>query len=155
MYILSIDHGTSGIKCGIFDGKAQAVDFEFERTETLYLEDGGIEQDPQTWWDAIVKTASALTKRNPEIAKEIKAVSVSSTFSTTVAVNHDGEPICNALTWMDSRGEVAVKELMSGAVNVLGYSVGNLMAFLPKTGGAPTLSGKDDIAHVLFWKKNH
>ncbi|MEZ4549640.1 MAG: hypothetical protein R2874_03930 [Desulfobacterales bacterium] len=58
----------------------------------------------------------------------------------------------NALTWMDSRGAPYVKKLMNGFPSVDGYGIFRIMRWLPKTGGGPTLSGKDDIAHVLFIK---
>jgi xylulokinase len=34
----------------------------------------------------------------------------------------------------------------------MGYSLTTLLRFGPRCGGAPTLSGKDSIAHVLFWQ---
>ena len=52
-YILAIDHGTSGVKAAIVSTHGRIVDFEFEGTPTHFLADGGVEQDPQDWWNAL------------------------------------------------------------------------------------------------------
>lgn len=57
-----------------------------------------------------------------------------------------------ALTWMDSRGAPYVKKIVGGFPSIDGYGIFRIMRWIPKTGGGPTLSGKDDIAHVLLIK---
>jgi len=57
-----------------------------------------------------------------------------------------------SLTWMDSRGAPYVKKIVSGFPSVVGYNVFTMLPWIMKTGGGPSLSGKDDIAHVLLWK---
>lgn len=151
-YILAIDHGTSGIKAAIVSVNGEIVDHAFEKTPIAFLAGGGAEQDPEDWWRALVAAAARLVGRNPDCSKAIICVAVSSTFSTTVAVNRKGRPLLNALTWMDSRGAAEVRKLVSGFPGINGYSLATLAKWVPKTGGAPTLSGKDDIAHVLFIK---
>jgi len=153
--ILAIDHGTSGIKAAIVSVLGQVIDFEFEKTPIHFLPDGGAEQDPEDWWNALIKTASLLIARNSGIKEHILAMAVSSTFSTTVCVDRQGKHIGNAITWMDSRGAPYVKRLVSGFPSIEGYGLSMILKWLPKTGGGPTLSGKDDIAHVLFIKNEH
>jgi len=97
-------------------------------------------------------TARRLLARGTVRKQDIVAVSVSSTFSTTVAVDERGRQVCNALTWLDSRGAPHVRRLMKGFPSFQGYGLAKVMKWLPKTAGGPTLSGKDDIAHVLYWK---
>jgi len=150
--ILAIDHGTSGIKAAIVTAHGEVIDFEFEKTSTLYLEDGGVEQNPNEWWDAIGKAAKRLLESNITARSKIAAICCSSTFSSTVAVDAQGRPVMNSLTWMDSRSSKVMKRLMRGAINIQGYSISNLINWIPKTGGAPALSGKDDIGHTLYIK---
>jgi xylulokinase len=131
------------------------VDYTYEKTSIRFLPGGGAEQDPHEWWDALVNASSRLIGNHTINAGDIAAVSVSSTFSTTVAVDENGHPLMNALTWMDSRGASHVKELMAGFPSIEGYGLFKILKFLPKTGGGPTLSGKDDIAHVLLVKNDY
>jgi xylulokinase len=151
-YILAIDHGTSGIKAAIVSIHGQVLDYEYEKTAIEFLPGGGAEQDPDEWWQALLKTCTRLIANEMVNPKNIVAIAVSSTFSTTVAVDENGDHLMNALTWMDSRGAPYVKKIVSGFPSVDGYGIFRIMKWIPKTGGGPTLSGKDDIAHVLLIK---
>ena len=151
-FILAIDHGTTGAKVALFHTRGEALGFEFEPTPMVFLPDGGAEQDPGEWWRAIVQATRRLLARNLAPAAEIAAVACSSTFASTVAVDSAGKPLMNSLTWMDSRGAPYVKERMEGLLNIMGYSLSNILSFIPRAGGAPALSGKDDAGHILFWK---
>ena len=151
-YVLAIDHGTSGIKTAIVSVYGEVMDFEFEKTPIYFLPGGGAEQDPADWWNAVLDTSEKVVKRGSVQAEEIVAVCVSSTFSSTVAVDREGTHLMNSLTWMDSRGAPYVKSVMKGLPSFEGYGILNLLRWIPKTAGCPTLSGKDDIAHVLLTK---
>ncbi len=151
-YILAIDHGTSGIKAAIVSSRGKVMDFEFEETPILFLPGGGAEQDPHDWWRALINTSKKLVGKSAVAPEAITAVCVSSTFSTTVAVDAAGVPLMNAVTWMDYRGAEYVERFMKGFPSVCGYNLFKILRWLPKTGGGPTLSGKDDIAHVLLIK---
>lgn len=151
-HVLAIDHGTSGIKAAIVSARGVVVDSDFEATPMHFTEGGGAEQDPEDWWNALLKTSRRLTDRNPGLAGQIAALCVSSTFSTTVAVDRSGAHLGNALTWMDSRGAPYVRRLMRGFPRLLGYNLPKTWTWISRTAGAPSLSGKDDAAHVLFWK---
>jgi len=120
-YVLAIDHGTSGVKSAIVSVYGEVLDFEYEYTPVHFLPRGGAEQDPMDWWNALVKTSSRLVKKNVVDKADIVAVAVSSTMSSTVAVDTRGEPLMNSLTWMDSRGAPYVKNLVRGFPSVLGY----------------------------------
>jgi xylulokinase len=67
-----------------------------------------------------------------------------------VAVGADGSPLMRSIIWMDSRGNKAIRKVAGGAVNVLGYDPRKILRWVQVTGGAPGLSGKDPVAHILF-----
>ncbi len=151
-FILAIDHGTTGAKTALFSTRGEALGFEFEATPIHLFEGGGAEQDPEDWWRAIVQTTRRLLERKLAPVEDIIAVACSSTFASTVAVDSAGKPLMNSLTWMDSRGAAEVKKRMEGFPNLQGYSISNILKWIPRAGGAPALSGKDDAGHILFWK---
>ena len=103
-YILAVDHGSTGLKTSLFSVSGKSIDFEFEPTPITILPEGGAEQDPEEWWQATIKTCRRLVEKKSVPAEDIVAIGVSSTFSSTVAVDKKGEPLMNALTWADSRG---------------------------------------------------
>jgi len=151
-YILAVDHGTSGIKTAIISVFGRVVDFEFEKADLYFLPGGGVEQDPDQWWRAVIATSARLMKKGTVNKQDIVAVSVSSTFSSTVAVDRTGNALMKAITWMDTRGGPYIKKAMAGFPSFDGYGIVKALKMVSKTGGAPTLSGKDDIGHVLLVK---
>ncbi len=152
-YILAIDHGTSGCKVALVSIHGRVVDFESEPTPIHFLPGGGAEQDPEDWWNAFLRAAKRLLKRRRGLARGIDAVSVSSTFSSTVAVDREGRHLMRSLTWMDSRGAPYVAAMMGGFPSVMGYNLWKLYRWIRLTGGGPALSGKDDIAHVILTRE--
>ncbi|MEW6442254.1 MAG: FGGY-family carbohydrate kinase [bacterium] len=151
-YVLAVDHGTTGVKTSIVSDRGEVTDTDFRATPMRFLPGGGAEQDAEDWWNALLATCKRLVQRGSVPAREIAAVCVSSTFSSTVAVDRHGDALGPSLTWMDSRGAPYVTALMKGFPGIQGYGVSKLLDWIPKTAGCPSLTGKDDIAHVLLWK---
>jgi xylulokinase len=151
-YILAIDLGTSGPKVALVSMRGEVVASAFEETPLLLFPNGGAEQRPDDWWNAVVKAARKVIGQNLVPLESIVAVNCASLYSTTVAVGRDGRPLMNAINWMDTRGEPHVRKITDGFIKVAGYGVDKLMAWLPLTGGIPTHSGKDSIAHILYLK---
>jgi xylulokinase len=149
-YILAVDHGTSGVKTSLVSTRGETVGSEFEKTPICFSKGGGAEQDPQDWWDGLINTCRKLVEKGLVPARDIIAVCCSSTFSSTVAVGEDGKHLMNSLTWMDSRGAPYIKNKIGGFPSVMGYNVFLMLPWIIKTAGGPQLSGKDDIAHMLF-----
>lgn len=151
-YILALDHGTSGCKVALVDIFGEVIDADNQATPIHFFGEGGAEQSTDDWWKAFVQATRNLLSRHPEKTRHIQAVGVSSTFSTTVAVDKNGKALMNAITWMDSRGAPYIKDIAGGFPKVQGYGLARMLRWIHLTGGGPSLSGKDDIAHALLIK---
>ena len=151
-YILTIDLGTSGPKVALVSTRGEVVACEFEATPCLLLPNGGAEQRPDDWWRAIKTATARLLAQNWVPIGEIAALACTTQWSGTVAVDREGQALKNAIIWMDSRGAPYVKEITDGLVKIQGYAILKLITWLRLTGGAPTHSGKDPIAHILYLK---
>ncbi|MFQ5676336.1 MAG: FGGY-family carbohydrate kinase [bacterium] len=151
-YILAIDLGTSGPKVALVSTEGKIVDHEVEKTGLLVFEDGGVEQNPDDWWNAIIRATRQLLKRGLVSKQDIAAISCTTQWSGTVAVDRRGQPLMNAISWMDSRGAPEVQRICKGIVNIEGYGLLKLKRWLRLTGGVPGLSGKDPVGHILFIK---
>jgi xylulokinase len=150
--LLAIDLGTSGPKVGLASVAGQVLAAEIETMPLTLLPNGGAEQNPDDWWNAIVTATRRLLAHRIVPLDDIVGVSVTSMYSSTVAVDADGRPLMDAILWMDTRGARYVKAITEGLINFQGYGVDKLLRWLPRTGGLPTHSGKDSIAHILFLK---
>ncbi|GMQ94162.1 MAG: FGGY-family carbohydrate kinase [Acidimicrobiia bacterium] len=148
-FVLAIDLGTSGPKVALVSSRGEIMGKATEPVPLLLDGSGGAEQDPQAWWDAIVTATRAAIDSSPGI--DVAAVSVTSQWSGTVAVDGNGEPIGNAIIWMDSRGAPYLHDLTgSGPVRFEGFGPLRVRRWISTTGGAPSGSGKDPIAHILY-----
>lgn len=132
--------------------EGKVVDFDNEPTPIYFIPGGGAEQDPEEWWQAFMASGKRLLRRHRDKSRHVDAVCVSSTFSSTVAVDRNGRHLMNSLTWMDSRGAPYVRKAAGGFPSVDGYGLSKVLRWIRITGGGPSLSGKDDIAHVLLVK---
>ena len=153
-HVLTIDLGTSGPKTAVFTLDGGYVDGEFEPVELLLGDHGAAEQRPSDWWAAIVAGMRRLRERGALPADGFAAVSVTSQWSGTVAIDADGEPVCDAVIWMDSRGAEQIGRIVGGPLKVQGYDPRKLRKWIQLTGGVPSLSGKDPVAHI-HWLRQH
>lgn len=153
-YVLTIDLGTSGPKTAVFTLDGDYVDGEFEPVELLLGDGGAAEQRPADWWAGIVAGMRRLHERGAVPAEGFAAVSVTSQWSGTVAIDRDGEPVADSVIWMDSRGADEIARIVGGPVRVQGYDPRKLRRWISLTGGVPSLSGKDPIAHI-HWLRRH
>ena len=162
-YILSIDLGTSGSKMAIVSIHGEVVDFDFEGVPLLLSPNGGAEQKPDDWWQAIMTTSKRLLSKGSVNPKDIVAIVASTQWAGTVPVDQDGQPLMNAVIWMDMRGAKYVADMAGGPIKIEGYSPLKLLRWIRMTGGAPGLSGKDPVGHILLirnefpdiYKKTH
>jgi xylulokinase len=152
-YILAMDLGTSGPKVALFSSQGEMLGSEFEETKLLLFPDGGAEQSPGDWWDAIQKATKRLLARGLAANEDIVAIACTGQWSGTVAVDREGNALGNAVIWMDSRGGRQVQQIAGGALNIQGYSPVKLFQWIRLTGGAPAIAGKDPIAHILYLKQ--
>ena len=153
MFVLAVDLGTGGPKAALLTLGGRVVSHAFEPVSVQLTDDGGAEQSPGEWWDAIVAASRRALANSGASPEAVVGVGCTSQWSGTVAVDDGGDPIGNAIIWMDSRGARAVRETVRGALNVQGYSAPKLARWVRRTGGIPSLSGKDPVGHIHFLRE--
>ena len=102
--VLAVDLGTSGVKAGVVGLEGDLAGFA---ARDYPLIDGGapgwVEQDPARWWSAsrdAMREAVAAAR-----GVRVVGVCIGGQGPSPVAVDDRGEPIGNALIWMDRRAE--------------------------------------------------
>jgi len=151
--ILAIDLGTSAVKVAAVTLRGRILCGDVEPLELSLLPDGGAEQQPESWWRAIVLATRRLLASGAVRAEDIIGVNCSSQWSGTVAVDEAGSPVCPALIWMDSRGAQDVKRAVGGFLPIEGYGIRQLLTWIRLSGGVPSLSGKDPVGHILYLRR--
>jgi len=153
--ILAIDLGTSGAKVSLVRLDGFCLDWTLEKVPVILAGTGGAEQDADNWWRAISTAATRLISKNTISRDRIIAICTSSMGEETIPVGRDGNPLMNAMTWMDQRGAEVIREQLSGRINHLGigYSIQNILKWIRFTGGVPSPSGKDPAGHITYIRK--
>ena len=149
-HVLAVDLGTGGPKVAVLASTGRVVAHAFQAVGIDLTDDGGAEQSPSAWWDAIVTTARRALADAGVAPGDIVGIGCTSQWSGTVAVDDEGSAIGPAISWMDSRGAAAVGQTVRGTLNVQGYSASKLTKWVRRTGGIPSLSGKDPVGHIHF-----
>src|SRR5579885_2902113 len=149
-YVLAVDLGTGGPKVALVNQRGRIAAHAKRPLGVRLLPGGGAEQDPGTWWEAIVDATREVVAGAGVPVDSVAAVGCTSQWSGTVACAKDGTPLRPAVIWMDARGAPAMRRQARGPVSVLGYDVRKLLRWVRLTGGAPGHSGKDPTAHILF-----
>ncbi len=140
-YILAIDLGTGGPKTALVSVRGEIVAHETEDMAITFTPDGGAEQDANEWWNAAVRATRRILERCDVPREDIVAVSVTTQWSLTVPVDKDGEPVGNAICWMDTRGAKYCKALKNSPIKIAGCGPIKLWKWLRMTGGMPQDSG--------------
>ncbi len=154
-YILAIDHGTSGAKTAIVSTRGEVVDWIFQEVPLLLSEGGRAEQDPAEWWNAIKITTKKLIEKKIVPVEDIVGICNTSQWSGMIPLDEQGNCLMNCLIWMDTRAAKITQKKFRGTINISGYGLRNVLAWLKRTGGAPSLSGKDPISKILWLKETH
>jgi xylulokinase len=152
-FVLAVDLGTGGPKVAVVSARGRIAAHAFEKVNLTLGDDGAAEQTPQDWWDAIVTSARRALAESGVAPEKIVGVGCTAQWSGTVPVGADGQAIGPAIIWMDSRGANAVKRVVRGALNVQGYSASKAAKWVRRTGGIPSLSGKDPVGHIHFLRE--
>jgi len=102
-YLLGIDIGTSGCKVGLFTVDGELRCQASQAYETHYPEPGGVEQNPDDWWNAASTLIRRIIRETGIAPREIKAVGVDGQSGALVPVDQRGRPLIRAMTWLDRR----------------------------------------------------
>jgi len=149
-YVLAVDLGTGGPKVAVMSASGRIVAHAFEKVDIELGQDGSAEQSPDDWWAAVVTCTRRALAESAIAPERVVGIGCTAQWSGTVPIGADGLAIGPAISWMDSRGASAVRETVRGAVNVQGYGASKLTRWVRRTGGIPSLSGKDPVGHIHF-----
>jgi xylulokinase len=152
-YVLGVDLGTGGPKAAVLAASGRMAAHAFEPVALALSADGGAEQSPEAWWQAIVSSTRRALAASAVAPERVVGIGCTSQWSGTVPVDEGGRALGPAIIWMDSRGARAVRDRLRGVLNVQGYSAPKLARWVRRTGGVPTLSGKDPVGHIHFLRE--
>jgi xylulokinase len=151
--VLAIDLGSGGPKVAIVTERGEILAHARGTVATLFVDGGGAEQNPFDWWQAVDQAVTTVLAQRQVDRSRIVAVSCTGQWSVIAPVDRNGQPLMNAVHWMDSRGAPDTQALTDGLIKIDGYGLRRLLRWIQITGAVPTHSGADSLAHILFLKR--
>lgn len=105
--LLGYDLGSSSVKASLVDaatGEALATAFFPEREmEIKALKAGWAEQDPEVWWENLVRATHEVMERAQVRPTEVAAIGISYQMHGLVLVDEELRVIRDSIIWCDSR----------------------------------------------------
>ena len=141
MLVIGLDVGTTGTKALVVDESGRTVSSAYREYELSESAGGRVTQNAEDWWLAAVDTVRCATEN--VCKNDIAAISLSTQGASMLAADRDGKPLCDVMTWMDSR---ATKE-----VEALSETLGR--DYVYEASGWP-LTPAGDAAKILWLKNN-
>jgi xylulokinase len=106
---LGIDVGTSSCKGILIDEKGKTL-AQAQAHYPLIFNEFGIEQSPFELWEGVKKTIGEIIK-GADV--EIGGMGVTSQGITFIPVDKEGNPLANAISWLDTRATEELEEILS------------------------------------------
>src|SRR6185312_13870868 len=111
-YVGAIDQGTTSTRFIVFDSKGDIVSLAQKEHRQIYPRPGWVEHDPLEIirnTDEVINTALTSAKLR---AADLAAIGITNQRETTVVWDRaTGQPLCNAVVWMDTRTAPLVASL--------------------------------------------
>ena len=114
--LLGVDVGTTATKAVLVDSSGHIISQGRAEYPTKYLQAGWVEQDPNDWWLSFCQ-AVEIAQAGASGAK-ISGIAISAQAPTLIAVDANGDPVRNAMIWMDRRAQAEADELASEFSNI-------------------------------------
>lgn len=132
---MGIDIGTQSVRVGVCASDGRLLASAASAYQTRYPRPGWAEQDPRDWWRSICEASRECLRRGRIDPARIEGISFDATSSTVLMVDRDGEPLADAILWMDQRAVDEVDRITRTAHPILKYVGGQDSAewMLPKS----------------------
>ncbi|MCL5987063.1 MAG: xylulokinase [Actinobacteria bacterium] len=132
-YLLGIDIGTSGCKFCIINHEGKLVTSASHEYNPLIIKQGWIEQDPTSWYKAVIIT---LNKLGIDFdLKNITAIGIAGQMRGVTLIDSSGNIVRNSILWNDLRNVNEVNEINnkhSDIIQRITKNPLNTMCTLPK-----------------------
>lgn len=154
-YVITYDVGTTAIKTCLFDisDSIKFIGSAIKGYELYMVENGGAEQNPYEWWNAMCSTTKELLQENDVSSEMIQGISFCAQMQGLVLVDKKGEPIRPAMSYMDNRATKEHKEGIAAGIKIDGLNIYKAIKSIRIT-GAVAASVKDPVWKYKWVQNN-
>jgi glycerol kinase len=118
--ILSIDQGTTGTTCLVFDSEARLIGRAYREFEQHFPRAGWVEHDATEIWEVSIAVAGDALAAAGISARDLVAIGIANQRETVVAWDAaSGRPLHRAIVWQDRRTAARCDELRASGHEAL------------------------------------
>ncbi len=122
-FVLALDAGTERIRASIFDRNGEVVSFCGSSYTTVFPKPGWAEQNPNEWWQALVKAVRGAVQESGLKAEDIVAIGLDATCCSVVFMDSKKDKVLRpSLIWMDVRSAEQAKRIFATDNDALKYN---------------------------------
>ena len=111
-YVMGLDIGTSGVKALILSKTGEVISTANESYPLATPNSGWAEQNPNDWWQSVIKVIDKVVKKGNIEADKIAGLSLSGQMHSSVFLDDNMEVIRPAILWSDTRTAKQCKEII-------------------------------------------
>lgn len=113
MYLLGIDIGTSSVKTLLLAADSgRSLASVTQEYPVHQPQPGYAEQDPQDWWNAVIRTVRAAVVQAAIPAEQIAGIGLSGQMHGVICLDKADRPLRPAIIWADTRSKPQVDALL-------------------------------------------
>ena len=111
--LIGLDLGTTGCKAVVYDDSGAALGESYLEYGLITLSDVMIEQDPHAWWDLTKRAIGLALAASCADRGAVRGLAVSSQGISFVLLDAEGQPLGNAINWLDGRATDECAEILA------------------------------------------
>ncbi|XP_024124364.1 putative glycerol kinase 5 [Oryzias melastigma] len=130
-FILSVDVGTTSVRCHVYDKEAKIRGSCSEKVVPLFPEEGHVEIDPDALWKSFIQVVrGAVTDAGIQM-QQVEALGMSTQRATFTTWNRkSGVPFHNFISWQDQRAADLVKSWNASCTMKVIHGLMKMLYFL-------------------------
>lgn len=129
--ILSVDLGTTSVKLAIIDNRGRLIAAITREYELMTPCPNYVECTDMTYWDAFKSGLKDLLGAPGMDCESIKVLGISAQGETLFFLDEQGQPLRDAIVWMDNRAETEASELREKFTDEMCYKITGQVSFDP------------------------
>ena len=105
MNLLGIDFGTTSVKAVLFDDKLNEL-CSYTEDYTVRASGNIVELEAEKYWELLKNALESIRKENT-----VDALSIDTQCETLILTDEEGNPVRDAIVWLDNRAEEEAREI--------------------------------------------
>ena len=120
-YVLGIDAGTESFRTGVYDTNGKCYGFGMSPNKNIHRHPAWAEQSIEQWDKAMVESIVNALKESQVNPHEIVGIGLDGTSCTVVFLDEQGNPLRDAIIWMDIRSSAEAQSVAESGDPALEY----------------------------------